>query len=314
MSRIHDALKKAEQERNAVPFGDSALPDSESLTATPTRIEQPSPSSGGTSIGRVAETLSLNRSAAVPRRLEDFIAQCANPGWHPAPNLSVFSGVNKNSIGAEQFRTLRSRLYRLRSSQQLSTILVTSALAGEGKTFVAGNLAQAIVRQPDRRVLLIDGDLRCARLHVALGAPPTPGLSDYLAEEADEFAVMQRGPEPNLCLIAGGREVANPSELLSNGRLKRLLDRVRPMFDWVIIDSPPCVAVADANVLADFCDGALLVVRAGSTPSELGRRAAQELQNRNVLGVVLNGMEESDGYGTYYYPYGNNSNGSEISA
>ncbi len=312
MSRIHDALKKAERERNAVPFGESALPDFESLKTTQTGGDQPPPIA--TSLGKVTETLSLDRSAAVNRRLDDLVARCANPGWHPPGNLSVFSSWNRNSLGAEQFRTLRSRLYQLRSSQPLSTILVTSALPGEGKTFVTGNLGQAIVRQPDRRVLLIDGDLRCARLHVALGAPLSPGLSDYLADEADEFTVMQRGPEPNLCLIAGGKEVANPSELLSNGRLKKLLDRVTPMFDWVIIDSPPCVAVADANVLAEFCDGALLVVRAGSTPSELGQRAAQELQNRNVLGVVLNCMEESESYGAYYYPYGNNSNGSEISA
>ncbi len=83
------------------------------------------------------------------------------------------------------------------------------------------NLAQALVRQPDRRVLIIDGDLRCARLHVPLGAPSSPGLSDYLCGEADEMAVIQHGQEGNLCFIPGGKEVTDPSELLSNGRLAR---------------------------------------------------------------------------------------------
>ena len=128
---------------------------------------------------------------------------------------------------------------------------------------MTSNLAQAIVRQPDRRALIIDADLRRPRLHVPFDAPLAPGLSDYLRGEADEAAVIQQGQEGNLCLIPGGAEVTNPSELLSNGRLKKLLDRLTPVFDWIILDSPPCVPVADASILADLCDGVLLVVRAG---------------------------------------------------
>jgi tyrosine-protein kinase Etk/Wzc len=118
-------------------------------------------------------------------------------------------------------------------------LLVTSTVPGEGKTFVTSNLAQSIVRQPDRRVLIIDADLRCARLHTHLGAPSSPGLTDYLRGEVDEMAVIQQGQDGNLFLIAGGVEVTNPSELLLNGRLKKLIDRVAPVFDWVIVDSPP---------------------------------------------------------------------------
>jgi protein-tyrosine kinase len=208
-----------------------------------------------------------------------------------------------SSHGAEQFRTLRSRLYQLRATQQLKTVLVTSSVPGEGKTFVTSNLAQAIVRQPDRRVLVVDGDLRCARLHVTLGAPTQPGLSEYLRGEADEMAVIQHGQEGNLCFIAGGSQVTDPSELLSNGRLKTLLDRVTPVFDWVIFDSPPCLPVADANILSTFCDGIILIVRAGVTQSEVAQRACQELQGKNVIGVVLNAVEESHMYGSYYYQH-----------
>lgn len=192
-------------------------------------------------------------------------------------------------------------MYQLRSNQPLRTVLVTSAVPAEGKTFVASNLAQAIVRQPDRRVLLIDADLRCARLHLPFGAPISPGLTDYLRGEADEAAVIQNGNGNNLCLIAGGSEVTNPSELLLNGRLSALLNRVGSVFDWVIVDSPPCLPVADSTILAELCDAVLLVVRAGVTPSDIAQRALQEVQDRNVVGVVLNGAEDSHMYGSYYY-------------
>jgi capsular exopolysaccharide synthesis family protein len=179
--------------------------------------------------------------------------------------------------------------------------LVASSVPAEGKTFVTNNLAQAIVRQPDRRCLIIDADLRCSRLHVPLGAPPSPGLTDYLLGDADEVTVIQHGHEGNLCFIPGGKEVANPSELLLNGRLKTLLERVTPIFDWVILDSPPLLPVADASLLADHVDGVILVVRAASTPTGAAERACQELQGRNVIGVVLNAVEQSQTYGSYYY-------------
>jgi capsular exopolysaccharide synthesis family protein len=134
-----------------------------------------------------------------------------------------------------------------------------------------------------------------------LGAPSAPGLTDYLRGEADEMKVIQHGQEGNLCFIPGGNEVTNPSELLSNGRLKTLLDRVTPVFDWVILDSPPCLPVADASVLADVVDGVLMVVRAASTPALTAQRACQEMQGRNVVGVVLNAMDEIAAYGSYYY-------------
>ena len=192
----------------------------------------------------------------------------------------------------------------MRSSQPLRTLLVTSSIPTEGKTFVTNNLAQAIIRQPDRRALIIDADLRRSRLHVPLGAPSSPGLTDYLRGAADMVSIIQQGQEGNLCFIPGGNEVTNPSELLANGRLKILLDRLLPIFDWIILDSPPCLLVADASVLADHCDGVLLVTRAGVTPAETAKRAAQELRGRNIVGVVLNAMQEPHGYQSAYYYYG----------
>jgi protein-tyrosine kinase len=295
MSRIHEALKKATQERAGMPAGDNGTPEA-------------APSANWTSGAPPAVLPDLaagNGSPAAPSpghlRFDDLRSRCAHPIWHLDPNVNVFFNTQLSPHAAEQFRTLRTRLYQLRSSQSLRTLLVASALSGEGKTFVTNNLAQAIVHQPDRRALIIDADLRCARLHLPLGAPAGPGLSDYLQGKADEMAIIQHGQEGNLCFIPAGSEVTNPSELLSNGRLKKLLDHVAPVFDWVILDSPPCVPVADASILAALCDGIVLVVRAGSTPTHVAQRACQELQGRNVVGVVLNAIEESTVNSSHYY-------------
>jgi capsular exopolysaccharide synthesis family protein len=301
MSRIHEALKKAEQDR-------AMAPAAEVVTAPPPQsIEAPMPVWSGDK-GKASGVLEapapagiLVQPSADYLRYEELISKCAHPVWNPDPNMNVFGSESGTPHAAEQFRTLRSRLYQVRNTQNLRTILMTSSVPGEGKTFVTTNLAQSFVRQPDRRALIIDGDLRCARLHVPLGAPNSPGLSDYLRGNADEFGVIQHGHEGNLCFIAGGSEVSDPSELLSNGRLKKLLDRVTPIFDWVIIDSPPCLPVADSTILANYCDGILLVVRAGSTATTVAQRACQELQGRNVIGVVLNAVEQSHMYGSYYY-------------
>ena len=302
MSRIHEALKKAEQDRAIAPATECAPCR---LRQAPTGWRRCRPGIGMGSeqrarsaradgdAGPAVRRLSSLRRSAQPVRASGMASrsqrECVRQRKRAAPHA------------AEQFRTLRSRLYQLRNTQNLRTLLMTSSVPGEGKTFVTTNLAQAFVRQPDRRALIIDGDLRCARLHVPLGAPNSPGLSDYLRGEADELAVIQHGQEGNLCFIAGGSEVTDPSELLSNGRLKKLLDRVTPVFDWVIIDSPPCLPVADATILANYCDGILLVVRAGSTATAVAQRACQELQGRNVIGVVLNAVEQSHMYGSYYY-------------
>lgn len=305
MSRIHEALKKAAQQRSTVPTADTT-PSAQEWIPAPSGKE-----GNGTASGMESgtEAITIATMPAGFLRFDDLQANCAQPPWHPDPNVNVFFNPNLNGHAAEQFRTLRSRLYKIRDVQPFRTVLVTSSVLGEGKTFVTSNLAQAFVRQPDRRVLIVDGDLRCARVHAVLGAPATPGLSEYLLGEADETQVIQRGPGGNLFLIPGGKQVPNPSELLSNGRLKELLARIAQAFDWVIFDSPPCVTVADASILASHCDGVLLVVRAATTPVEAAEKACQELKERNLVGVVLNATEDEHFYGSYYaqgygYVYG----------
>ncbi len=257
MSRIHEALKKAEQER--------AMSQPAGVDTAPAGLEP------------LAESSGLIATAS------------ALSGTAPAASLTPDALL------------ARSR-QKAREKQPLAKLLVTSPLPKEGKSFTAANLAQVIVRQHGRRALLIDADLRNPQLHALLGAEPGPGLFEYLQSESDEFSIIQRGPMENLFLIPAGRKAGNPAELVANGRMKFLLSRLEPMFDWIIIDSPPAVLVSDSALLANYCDGVLLVVRSNNTPVDAARRARKEFTDHNVVGVVLNGIApDLSPYSQYYY-------------
>jgi|SRR5208282_2401614 len=301
MSRIHEALKRAAQEHSKRSSGNNAQ---ELIDALDEKHPETTPL-----VAQVSDKKgSVNEPGRVPRNdFDRLVSQCRQVQWDVESRFSVFTNEAHNRVGAEKFRTLRSRLYQIAAAQPLRRILVTSSVPEEGKTFVAANLAQSIIRQTDRRVLLIDADLRISRLHIALGAANEPGLTEYLRGELEETAVIQVGKERNLCFIPGGGQVSNPSELLHSDRMNTLLHKFSPMFDWIILDSPPAIAVHDASMLADICDGVLFVVRAGTTDFELAQKAAAEFQEKNLLGVVLNRVEKSDTYGDYYYGYGKDS-------
>ena len=282
MSRIHEALKKAEQERLAAGT---------EIGPAPTEVAAPIPA--------VRPHEVAARDGALT--LEKVMTHCAQAHWNPEPKTALlFDGDQTH--GTEELRTLRSRLYQIRDRQSLQTILITSALPAEGKTFLTANLAYMIVRQHERCALIIDADLRRSQLHLALGAPVSPGLTEYLRGEADELSIIQRGAH-DLFFIPGGKPAANPAELLANGRMKTLLERVAPVFDWVLVDSPPAVPVSDASLLADLCDGVLLVIHAGTTPFDMAQKAREEFRNKRLLGVVLNRMAPGETYHSYYYHY-----------
>ncbi len=244
----------------------------------------------------------LPRDSDFPVRLEDLASRCQSAEWKPdAQRMLSFDLRGTNPVGLEEFRTLRSRLYQMRQRQTLSRLLITSALPGEGKTFVSANLAQVFVRQRGRKVLLVDCDLRLSRLHEVLGAPSKPGVTDYLKGDANEFEIVQKGPLENLYFIPGGRSISNPADLLAGNRLALLLDRLGPMFDWVIVDTPPAVPIADASIIANLCHGVLIVISSGSTPFDLAQKASKEFRQTPVLGTVLNRVPKGATYSRYYY-------------
>jgi protein-tyrosine kinase len=296
MSRIHEALKKAEQER--------------ALSQPDSRVES---TRAGVEVAEAAAAVAPALSGVAPGAsftAESLLARTRQARWNPDSSRMLFFGTEEHASGMEEFRTLRSRLYQAREKQQLSKLLITSALPKEGKSFTAANLAQVLARQHGRRVLLIDGDLRNPQLHNQLGSERGIGLFEYLRGEADEFSIIERGQMENLFFISAGSSTSDPAELLANGRLRHLLNRLQPVFDWIIIDSAPVIPVSDAALMANDCDGVLLVVRSNSTPTDAARRARREFADRNVVGVVLNGITpELSPYSQYYYTaYGRDAN------
>jgi len=298
MSRIHEALKKAEDERLLLRQGNFVDVSTAVLPLTPTS-EAPATSRMRTAQGAPG-------SFDSPATYDTLLARTVQSKWAPDARTMLFFDEDEQAYGTEEFRTLRSRLYQVRERQPLKKVLVSSALPQEGKSFVSSNLAQVMVRQHGRTALLIDADLRASQLHRTLGTSATPGLAEYLLGECDEFAIMQRGPMENLFFIPAGRMVSNPAELLGNGRLKSLLTRLESMFDWIIVDAPPAVPISDAALLAGNCDGVLMVVRSNATPSDVARKARMEFKGTSLVGIVLNGVDGGTSYSKYYYAaYGN---------
>lgn len=300
MSRIHDALKKAEEERASRPAEpQSAAPAGLAANDAPAQEDFLLP------VTEDADPLTTFEAAkgGEPLTVDILKSKVRQVKWNPNLKTMLFFGAESYALGTEEFRTLRSRLYGLRDMQPLRTVLITSASPGDGKSFIAANLAQILVQQPGRRVLLIDADMRWSRLHLSLGAPVTPGLTEYLEGEADELTVMQRGQMENLYFIAGGRHATNPSELVANGRLNNLLQLASPLFDWIIVDSPPAMAVSDPRVMSDLCDGVLLVVAADKGSYEIVQKTTQQFKGKRLLGVVLNRAEPRNSYSYKYYGY-----------
>lgn len=292
MSRIHDALERAQEENvGASPRASIMSAPGEVLLVDP---NPPHLSSPGLTPIDGSGTTAPQIGVANP------LVDCVQREWNPDLQSMLFFQARPDGRGEEEFRTLRARLYQIRENQPLKKLLVTSALPKEGKTMVAANLAQVMACQKGRRTLLIDADLRWSRLHVALGAAPTPGLTEYLRGDNDEFSILQRGPLEGLFFIPGGHANGHPLELLHNGRLHVLLSRMEPLFDWIILDSPPALPVSDASLLAQDCDGVLAVVHAASTPFDVARKLRQEFTDKQLIGVVLNRVATSSAYSQYY--------------
>jgi len=236
-------------------------------------------------------------------------------GWIPRVDEIVLKETSKtdfiilnkpDSVPSESFRALRTRVQFSRPDKEsLKTLVVTSPAPQEGKTFVTINLAGSFA-QADKKVLLVDCDLRKPRVHRVFDAKKEPGLINYLIGEKTLEQVTHKSELKNLYFIASGTIPPNPAEMLASKNMDEFLVKAREMYDYVIIDSPPIIAVTDAEILAKKVDGTVLVVSSEVSEMQMVERAHQLLQHDNttLIGTVLNNFDTRSAYGTYYkYKY-----------
>jgi protein-tyrosine kinase len=312
MSRIYEALQKAESERQAerevAPREQPVEPEpSFADVATDVAVETASswPAETLAEPMPVYETLPLTGAPFNPEKIAKY-------RWEPL--LERLPSTLERGAAVEQFRSLRSRLFELRDIKPLKTVLITSGMPQEGKSFVAVNLAISLARHKNSKVLLVDGDMRRYTLHEVLGCRHEPGLADYLAGRAEMIDVMQRAElevgekdrlyaMQNITFIPGGNGGDKAADLSGNPRFGELIRTASRYFDWIIVDSSPVLPVSDAVNLSRACDGVLLVARNGVTKYDVAQRAQSELKASNILGFVLNAADHNSTSVNSYYGY-----------
>jgi len=277
MSRVHDALRRAERAGLINP--PVARPSQDARGGVGTLDSGPN----------LAGLLELVEEIPFRTATDSLLIDATRP--HEAP--------------MEEFRTLRTRLNHLKTLQPIHTVVITSPSPAEGKSISATNLALAESHLAGNTTLLADFDFRRPIIHTLFGMDRSPGITDYLLGKAELHQIIKRISGTNLYVMPAGEAVINPLELLNLREVKQLLDRLPSLFQWVIMDSPPLLFAADANLLATLCHGTLLVVRIGHTTIDSVTRAMQSLCNNNVLGVVVNGARRGELYSkyTYYHSY-----------
>ncbi len=244
-------------------------------------------------------------------------------GWVPQ-----FEAVGKNgafgnefvvakkpdSMAGEAFRTIRTRIQLTRLDKDaLKTILITSSAPQEGKTVVGINLGGSFA-QANRKTLVIDCDLRKPRVHEIFENKRIPGLIDYLFGQIPLSEIIHKAEMDNLYYITSGIIPPNPAEMLESEKMRQFLSEMRKIYDIVILDSPPIIAVTDAEILATLVDGTILIVSADTTESELMERSVELIRKdkSSFIGTILNNFSYKSGYGSYYkyyYYYSQNASG-----
>ncbi|PKG23711.1 CpsD/CapB family tyrosine-protein kinase [Niallia nealsonii] len=206
---------------------------------------------------------------------------------------------------SEQYRTIRTNILFSSVDEEIRTIMVTSSGPGEGKSTTTANLA-VVFAQQGKSVLLVDADLRKPTVHYTFNTLNTSGLTSVLTNQMPLMEAVQAHDEKNLFILSSGPVPPNPSELLSSRAMKHFMEQALEEFDVILFDTPPVLAVTDAQILANICQGSVLVVSSGSTEKDslIKTKELLSASNGKILGVVLNNKKQ-DKHNNYYY-YGTN--------
>ena len=262
MSRLYDALRRAEQEQRPA---DVAPAD----PAKPVEL--------------------LNLASA-----EQLVLPMGRSAKINAPETSrLVSLTDSRSLGAEKFRSLAARLENLRRDKALKSLQITSGLVDEGKSLVSANLALTFALEFSARVLLVEGDLHRPALATRFGLNELTGLTQWWDSRNQEVAkYIHRLDDLPLWFLAAGGAAQRPSQILQSARLAEAFPSLNGWFDWIIVDSTPMSPTVDANLWSRLVDGTLLVVREGVASKKALKQGLQALDHPNVVGIVFN--EASD--------------------
>jgi protein-tyrosine kinase len=220
------------------------------------------------------------------------------------PKVVVVS--EPDSADAENFKLLRGQILFARDRERPRTLLVTSTFPGEGKTFVAANLAAGLALSMDESVLLIDCDLRRPRVHDMFGCPNTSGLHEHLIEGKRLDDLLVQSHIEKLSLLPAGKAPRNPTELISSIAMRTFLDDIKQRYSdrFIVIDSSPSHITAESKVLAQYVDGVILVIMAGKSPRKDIQKTVHSLGKEKILGIVFNGYgQDAKKYYKYYDKY-----------
>lgn len=300
MSRIFEALQRSESERSGTPLAPPALA---------TELLQV--------VEREASALIPKNFPATEGAPQDFAEKDFDENDLADNDLSQFQSLPvalppdsklicltaPESLGAEKFRFLGVRLRQLQQTRPLKKLLITSVIPEEGKSTVSANLATILARKQQPKILLMDGDLRRPSLSKQFGLGKLPGLSEWLHGESRPITHIYRLEGPNLWFLPAGQPPENPLELMQAGRLSKLMKQLAGWFDWIVVDSPPVLPLADTSVWARLVDGILLVTREGTTKRRQLQSGLQALERSKLLGAVVNSCASTD-HTNYYYRYG----------
>jgi protein-tyrosine kinase len=290
MSRIQDILNKAEREGAAR----RTRSISSDVPAAPVTSPRPAP----TPVQRP-----LVEPTPIAERREARV-RLAEPAATPAErevNLDrhLVTALAPQSLAAEQYRSLRTRISRVENSRAVRVLIVTSPGKGDGKSLTAANLALAMAEEFSQRVLLIDADLRRPSVHHLFDVPESPGLTDVLVGAATLDDALVTLADHHLTVLPSGMLPTHPAELLGSAAMRRTVDTLRTRFDRLILDMPPVAPLADVHIAAALADGILMIVRAGMTQKPAIERALAGLDMTKVLGLVLNEVGAEATYQDY---------------
>jgi capsular exopolysaccharide synthesis family protein len=319
VSQIFDALQRSEAERSGIESSGLAeatemLQRAEHLAASEWEangLSQLSAAKGAEhdiSFGRAGATPIAMASEAPATTELSRPDECLNP-FDQFQSLQVslaaqsrlISLTDKGSPTAEAFRLLVVRLRQLRRDRALKKLLITSTIPQEGKSVVAANLACTLALGTQQRVLVLDGDLRRPSLSQMFGLKKPPGLCERLQGDRSLMASIYHLEEPKLWILPSGSAPSNALELLQSGKLSTLMDQLAAWFDWIIIDSPPVLPLADTSVWMRFADGILLITRQGVTEKRQLERGLEAIEPKKLIGAVMNGSKDAATNGYYCY-------------